>query len=138
MKKLTAKQMYHEDEDFPGDPEEFFFYVGQGAKVRKESKTADKMAMRVQDDNPDKELGDALLSENGLLASGSMANPVGVSDEGAKNLLDTMATEGVKKTKAPKPKDDQEEKEPVVPKESWESFGGQLDSWGPASAFLLV
>ena len=58
--KLTKKGMYEVDEDFPDDPEEYYYFVGQGTMVRRDDKTKEKMSLKIKD-NPDKELGDALL-----------------------------------------------------------------------------
>ena len=116
---LTKKKMYEEDEDFPGDQEEFYFFVHQGGKVRKDNKTTERVGMRVDDVNPDKELGEALLGEGGALAAGALPALEGMHEEGTRNLLDAMHKEGVGKAKTPKRQEDKEA-EKVEPKEPWE------------------
>ena len=116
--------MYEEDEDFPGDEDEYYFYVHQGGSVTKDNKVTEKTTIQIDDKNPDKDLGEALIGEGGMLASGALPAVEGMAEEGTKNLMDAMHKEGVTKTKQPKPKE-QKESEQVEPKQPWES-GSQL------------
>ncbi|CAE7632499.1 unnamed protein product, partial [Symbiodinium sp. CCMP2592] len=117
--KLLAKKMFEEDEDFPGDEDEYYFYVNAGSKVRKENRTSEALQLKVRDTAPNQGLVDALTSEGGILGAGALAAPENMSEEGSKNLLDSLCKEGVAKAKPPKVKDEAGT-EKVEPKEPWE------------------
>ncbi|CAE7609904.1 unnamed protein product [Symbiodinium sp. CCMP2592] len=104
--KLLAKKMFEEDEDFPGDEDEYYFYVNAGSKVRKENRTSEALQLKVRDTAPNQGLVDALTSEGGILGAGALAAPENMSEEGSKNLLDSLCKEGVAKAKPPKVKDE--------------------------------
>ena len=118
IQRLHAKKLFEEDEDFPGDPEEFYYYVHAGGKVRKDTKTSEKTKMTIKDKKPDKELGEALVSEAGPLGAGALPAPGGMHEDGQKALMESMHGE-VKKSKPPKP-NRETEAEPVEPQELWE------------------
>lgn len=116
--KLTKKGMYEVDEDFPDDPEEYYYFVGQGTMVRRDDKIKEKMSLKIKD-NPDKELGDALL-ESGPLAAGALPSVGGASEAGSKAVLEALHGE-VTKAKAPKKTEkSKEETEEMEAKEAWE------------------
>ena len=116
--KLTKKGMYEVDEDFPDDPEEYYYFVGQGTMVRRDDKIKEKMSLKIKD-NPDKELGDALL-ESGPLAAGALPSVGGASEAGSKAVLEALHGE-VTKAKAPKKTEkSKEETEDMEAKEAWE------------------
>ena len=119
--KLLAKKMYEEDEDFPGDEDEYYFYVNAGSKVRKENRTSEALALKVRDTAPNAGLVDALTAEGSILGAGALAAPENLSEEGTKNLMDSLCKEGVAKVKQTKPKDEAEA-EKVDPKRPWESL----------------
>ena len=117
--KLYKKGMYEADEDFPDDPEEYFYYVGQGGMVRKDDKKSEKMSLRIKDQAPDKDVAQALL-EDGPLSSGAMPAMGMATEEGGKAVLEALHGE-VQKVKPPKNKDKQkEETEPLAPKQAHE------------------
>ena len=113
--------MYEADEDFPDDPEEYFFFVGKGSTVRKEDRKTEKLSMKISDNNPDKDLGQALL-EDGPLTAGALPSTNAVTEEGSKAVLEALHGE-VQKTK-PKPNKEKttEETHELEPKEPWESL----------------
>ena len=128
VKRLKAKGLYEEDDDFSGDEEEFFFMVGSGAKYRTDHKVKDKVAMQIKDKAPDQELASTML-EDGPLANGGAPALPRMSEEGTKNLMEIM--HGVTKKIKRKPvKDDEEEAnaEKLEPTEPWEPLCCCIDS----------
>ena len=128
IKRLLAKKMYEEDDDFPGDEEEYYFYVHQGGKFRKDSKTTEKVGMKIMDKKLDEEFGEALIAETGPLAAGSMAAPSGMHEDGHKSLMEALGSQ-TKKPKAPKAGGNKAEPEQVIPKEPWELPGPYFWTW---------
>ena len=120
MDKLFKKGMYEPDEDFPDDKSEFFYFVGQGTTVRKDDKKSEKMKLSIKDKQPDKDLGEALLTD-GVLSSGAMPALGCGSEEGSKAVLEALHGEVTKKpVKKETKKKDEEDTETVEPKEAWE------------------
>ena len=120
--KLLAKKMFEEDEDFPGDEDEYYFYVNAGSKVRKENRTSEALQLKVRDTAPNEGLVDALTAEGGILGAGALAAPENLNEEGTKNLMDSLCKDGVAKVKTPKAKDEATA-EKVDPKQPWEPPG---------------
>ena len=120
--RLKKKGLYEEDEDFPGDEEEYYFMVGEGSKYRTDHKVKDKVAMQIKDKAPDEELAAAMLEEDGPLASGGAPAMARMSEEGTKNLMEIMHGE-TKKVKQRKVKNnDPEAAEKLEPTEPWEQL----------------
>ena len=70
VKKLKEKGMYHFDEDFPGDEEEIFYYVGGGNTLKNENITTTSAKVEIKDNN--KDLTNVLICDGGALQSGAL------------------------------------------------------------------
>ena len=90
MKKLREKGMFHWDEDFPRDEEEIFYFIGVGNSVKDENITSEKAEVAIKTKG-DKELTEALIGENGMLAAGAVPDANTASEAGSKAVLDSVA-----------------------------------------------
>ena len=119
VKKLKEKGMYHFDEDFPGDEEEIFYYVGGGNTLKNENITTTSAKVEIKDRN-NKDFTNAMICDGGALQSGALPNLEGASESGSKAVLEAVssATTVQVKAKQPKEKDAAKKAEPKTVLES--------------------
>lgn len=66
--------------------------VGQGSMMRRDQSVAESTAVKIDDTAPNEELVNALTSDEGPLASGTLPEVLGVSAEGQKALAEALTT----------------------------------------------
>lgn len=101
VKKLKEKGMFYYDEDFPGDEEEIFYYVGEGNVVKDKNSTSESQKVTLKESG--KEFAEALTSEGAALEHGVLPAVPAASDAGAKALLEAVASGSTVATKGKRP-----------------------------------
>lgn len=98
VKRLKEKGMFYYDEDFPGDEEEIYFYIGEGNVLKDKNSTSESQKVTLKEAG--KELAQALTSEGAPLENGALPAVPAASDSGAKALLEAVASGSAVATKA--------------------------------------
>lgn len=129
VKARKESGLCFEDEDFPGDEDEMWFWMRAKQKYSHANITEESMKLKGKAD-VDKGLREALIDgENGILRAGVLPKVEGASSSGAKALLNNITAVAAAPKKKPKDKKDPEE---VVPKtlkdEVAEKLGAMLQT----------
>lgn len=122
IKKLKEKGMWHYDEDFEGDEEEIFYYVGAGNEMKDENITSESACVGVKVKG-DKELAESLTGEGCALAAGAVPSLATGSEAGTKHLLEAVTTAATTESKTKRRKGNAEPATPAVPKTILEWLG---------------
>ena len=95
--------------------QEIYFYVGRGDLLRSDDITKESVSTKVQDSG-NKELVEALTTGDGLLAGGMQPGVRTASDDGTKQLLESVMVDSAKVEKVKAKKEKKEKTEKVEPK----------------------
>ena len=88
--KRKASGLFYEDEDFPGDDDECWFFMKCGEKVAQSDETAEKLKLSAKTE-VDQDLRMALTDpDSGILRPGALPK-ISAGRQGSKELLDSMA-----------------------------------------------
>ncbi|CAK9031959.1 30S ribosomal protein S6, partial [Durusdinium trenchii] len=99
--RRKAAGLFYEDEDFPGDDDESWFFMRIGEKVRRDDETSEKMSLKAKSEVSE-ELRQALTDQDeGILRPGALPK-VSAAKQGSKELLDALGKVAAPKKK-PKP-----------------------------------
>lgn len=97
VKKLKEKGMFYYDEDFPGDEEEIYYYIGEGNVAKDKNSTSESQKVTLKESG--KEFAEALTSEGAALEHGVLPAVPSASEAGAKALLEAVASGSTVATK---------------------------------------
>ena len=117
MAKRHSAGLSYDNEDFPDDPLERFYWMRKAREMTNRNVVTDEGSIEGKD-NLNKDMLKALIDENdGMFRAGAMPSAVASSSAGQKALLDGLVAGGVQAApkKTPKPKDKDESK-PAEPK----------------------
>lgn len=90
--------MFYEDEDFPGDDDESWFFIRIGEKVRRDDETSEKMSLKAKSEVSE-ELRQALTDQDeGILRPGALPK-VSAAKQGSKELLDALGKASARESK---------------------------------------
>lgn len=114
MAKRHSAGLSYDNEDFPDDPLERFYWMRKAREMTNRNVVTDEGSIEGKD-NLNKDMLKALIDENdGMFRAGAMPSAVASSSAGQKALLDGLVAGGVQAApkKTPKPKDESKPAEP--------------------------
>ena len=141
-KKLFAQGRYYEDEEFPGDNDEIFYYVRQPRKVNVDAVTSEKASLSANMKVGDASVMEQMTGSDGVFAAGAMPAMKAASAAGAKAVADMVAGDGTQKgqkpRKTPKAANEAEIVLPTTPKDRAEEVANDvLKAVGEAKKLCL-
>ncbi|CAJ1432246.1 unnamed protein product, partial [Effrenium voratum] len=114
--KRRAAGLFYEDEDFPGDEQETWFYMPAGHQVRRDDRRSEQMAVKGRV-KCDQEMLNAMVKEDGPLAGGALPAVVAATEAGKRKLHEVVTKESVAAAKKkPRAAEESNKSEPVKPK----------------------
>lgn len=117
VKRRREEGLYYEDDDFPDDPDEAWYYMPHGNKIRKDDKTKESVSLRGKA-KMDSEMLKSITAEGSALAAGAVPNVHAATEKGKQKLLQAVASAPVaakKKVKAPTKEPASEVVQPSTP-----------------------
>ena len=116
MTKRHSAGLSYDNEDFPDDPLERFYWMRKAREMTSRNVVTDEGSIEGTD-NLNKDMLTALIDENdGMFRAGAMPSAVASSSAGQKALLDGLVAGGVQAAPKAKPKAKAEPSEPAEPK----------------------